>query len=53
MLIPVSAVGSLRVDPLAWVFGQTNMFPRAVTHATESFRRLSQYSVNQNHQTAR
>ncbi len=53
MLISVSAVGSLLVDPLAWVLGQANMFPRAVTHATESFRRFSQYSINQNHKTAR
>jgi hypothetical protein len=53
MLIAVSVVGSAFVDPLAWVLPQANMFPRAVTEATDSFRRLSQYSINLNPKTAR
>ena len=52
MLISVSAVGSLLVDPLARVLEPANMFPRAVSHATESFRLYSQHSINEYPQAA-
>jgi hypothetical protein len=47
MLIPVFAVRLLLVDPLARVLEQTNMFPRAVTHATDSICLFSQHSTNE------
>jgi hypothetical protein len=47
MLISVFAAGSLLVDPLARVLEQANMFPRAVTHATELIRLYRQHSIDE------
>jgi hypothetical protein len=52
MLIPVFADGWLLADPLAPVLEQANMFPRAVTHATEIIQQHSQHSINEYSQTA-
>ena len=52
MLISVFAAESPVVDPLARVPEQANMFPRAVTHATESFRLFRQHSINEYPQSA-
>ena len=52
MLIRVSAVRSLLRDPLARVFEPANMFPRAVSRATELFRLYSQHSINEYPQAA-
>lgn len=52
MLIPVFAVGSHSVSPLARVLEQANMFPRVVTQVTESIQLLSQQSINEYPQPA-
>jgi len=52
MLISVSAVGSQSLSPLARVLERANMFPRAVTQATEIFHLFSQYSINEYPQAA-
>jgi hypothetical protein len=52
MLILVSPAGSVVVDPLAHAFERANMFSRAVTHATESFRLIRQHSFNEHPQLA-
>ena len=52
MLIPVCAVGSHSVSPLARVLEQANMFPRAVTEAAELIHLLSQHLINEYPQAA-
>ncbi len=52
MLIPISAAGSQPASTLARVLEQANMFPRAVTQATDFFHLLSQYSFKEYPQAA-